>query len=127
MDVNWSLANLEESDVALMSVISSSDWWESFGSYQLTKVAMSSFTGSDRFRHRERINQLRELAQSGITFEPLIVVADSWQGKITVLDGNHRAVAFSLGGRISGAPAFVGISPSIKTFNWARHTYQPPR
>lgn len=52
----------------------------------------------------------------------LILVAPSIEGNFTIIEGNKRAVALLIIGKLVGNQIYLGISNEIRNYIWARHS-----
>lgn len=119
--VCWFNCRIEPEDIEKIYVIGSFDWNEVFGTYGLRSIAATSCDEDDSFRHKSRINAIRNAMAVGRGFEPIILTAFSGDGPFVIIEGNHRAVAMMQLGILTGQPVFIGFHKKIGSeFNWFR-------
>lgn len=120
----WYDAEIGEEEIF---VISSRDWRIASRDFRVQSIVdrLGVFSGEFySFVHRCKIRDKITFLESGGSFKSrLIAVGDSQAGPFTLIDGNHRAAALAYLGKLSGTPAYIGISEAMKDFWWARFTY----
>ncbi len=55
----------------------------------------------------------------------LVTASPAVSGPFTIIEGNRRAAALLLLDRLAGCEVFVGVSPAIRSYCWARHSHSP--
>lgn len=120
--VCWFNCRIDPEDIEKIYAIGSFDWKEVFGCYDLRNIAATSCDKEDdSFRHKSRINGIKNAMAVGRNFEPIILTAFSGEGPFVIIEGNHRAAAMMQLGILAGQPVFVGFSKKIGSeFNWFR-------
>lgn len=129
-DILWNRAELEENDFENLLVIRESGWVNTFGPNRNLRdvagqVARSNFeVGGVNI---PLIHDIRRAIGSHPFKERIFVISNNDSGPFTVLEGNHRAVAFQLEVNETGSnghlPKYVilGTSPSMGTSPWLNY------
>lgn len=121
----WLSATVEEKDVPRLFVIGSGDWKSTFGTYNVCKIA-EQCCGDDVYKHQPRIDAIGAEAAAGKTYERIAMVSNSGDGPFVVLDGNHRAVAFTRVKMIIGMKVYVGLHPKMReAYSWFKNALRP--
>lgn len=120
--VTWKIAEILDVDIPSMFMISVHDFGPiSRNTWRVSIAAehyLNGFTDND---HLLRINKL--LARPH--FDPrVIIVSNAIDGPYTIVDGNHRAVILQSRQQLVGQTCFLGIHPSIRSFNHAGMSFQ---
>ncbi len=130
-DLTWSFCEFQPYDIDHLYIISSDDWTDiSGGTFRVSDVApriASPSNCNDSIRIASDIrNKISHLESGNQLDSRLILVTDSpsLTGPFTLIEGNKRCVAFYLRETLIGCSVFVGSSPNIKSYFWARHTYE---
>ncbi len=128
---SWHLCQIELEDLERLYIISSDNWTGvSTGTFQVTAVAshVASMQGASAVDPiaRKILGQVAHLDADGELPSGLVAVTDdpTLNGRFTFIEGNHRAVACLRAGILVGASIFVGVSPLMGAYHWARHTYR---
>ena len=126
-DIRWCKAEIEELDLDKLFIISSSDWTDiSNGTFKVLDVAAkikSEIVSDNKDTVRLETDILKKInfINCGGSLDPvLFLVAPTVDGNFTLIEGNRRAVVFSLLNRIIECPVFLGLSTDILKYNWAR-------
>ena len=128
-NVHWSLVEVEEKDTDLLFIISSDDWCRDGlcnPNFKLT-TAVSNYK---RLPHPS--GKLKNIYEKEVVLErdlnaldtKLVLVSINTDGPFTIIEGNKRAVALGKLDRLVGLEVYLGISPNIKNYVWARHAYE---
>lgn len=127
LDLKWSLAEIEDCDFNAFHIISSSDWTDISGGTFRVSVVVSRLrvesNSKDTIRlAKDILGKIDFLKCGGKLDEGLIAVThnDALQGPFTLIEGNRRSVAFSDIGTLVGKRIFVGVSPGIANYCWAK-------
>ena len=130
VDLTWSLCEIQPHDIDHLFIISSDDWSDiSGGTFRVADVAArldSHSNNEDSIKIASNIRNKINYLNSGEQLDSrLILVTDSpsLTGPFTLIEGNKRCVTFALRNTLAGKSFFVGCSPKIVDYWWARHTY----
>lgn len=129
-DLMWYLAEIEYNDLDRLHVISSRDWSDiSNGTFQVMHVVLN-LNALPKNKDSQRIGnnirkKLRFLKSGGQLDTRLIAVANGTAADcpITLIEGNRRAVALAVRQQLSGQHIFLGISPQIIDYLWAKRSF----
>lgn len=128
-DIVWNLAEIETSDPDSIFIISSDDW-------KTDKLCEPDFKLETAIRNYTNLNyeigkyadiKIKEnlfISKPGVIDTKFILVADDIKGPFTIVEGNKRLVALGKLNKITSIIVYLGISPSIKSYIWARHMYE---
>jgi len=125
-DVAWHVGELEGDDFENLFVIREKGWVDSFSPHRKVKDVASVIDsaqdlGGVNFSH---IYSIKENITRYDFKERLILVSENAIGPFTIIEGNHRAVAFQMmvneGGDMSHLPkeVIIAISPSMGSCTW---------
>ncbi|MCG6534102.1 MAG: hypothetical protein L7F78_05300 [Syntrophales bacterium LBB04] len=119
--MEWHLASLHRGDLARLHVIRNCGWDEFCPGNLLCSVRYPEGCSQETSK---KIEQLRVCVTEASFDGTLILIGKESQDQLTVLDGNHRAVAMYLAareGRFSeaGQSAFLGLSPRMHLCYWS--------
>lgn len=128
-DLAWSLTEIEEIDIDKIYICSSYDWVAEgicFPDFKLItaienyKKSNFSYGKYADIKAKEDIfaKDLNELDTK------LVLVSDIPEGPYTLIEGCKRSVALGNLGKLIGTNVYLGISPCIKTYIWAKHMYE---
>lgn len=126
MDLQWYNARVEEIDLPCIFNISSDDWRTDgicVADFRVTTAASNvhEYGGA---KHEDILNKQKIFCnQNHLLDTKFFLVADGIEGPFTLIEGNRRAVALCRLNKLIASEAFVGVSPSIKNYVWARYTY----
>ena len=126
-DVHWFLAEIEEKDADLLFIISSDDWRRDGlcnPDFRLT-TAVSNYANQPH-----SLDKLKDIEAKETLFASdlkaldtkLILVSISKSGPFTIIEGNKRAVALGKLKKLVGLQIFLGISPNVSDYWWARYS-----
>lgn len=127
-NLNWSLCEIEENDINKIYICSSDDWLNEglcFPDFKLTTAIVNykkSNFGYGKYADIKAKENIFAQNINGLDTK-FVLVADNSQGPFTLIEGCKRSVALGNLGNLIGRNVFVGISPSIKTYVWARYMY----
>lgn len=123
-ETHWSEAEIEDDDIEWLYIVNSGDWSDiTMGTYRLTKISdrltgtidigddRHKGTGYNGFRILSKVITL--LKRGMFLEERLIVLSDSEAGPLIILEGNRRASALHLLGRLAGTRVYFGKSLNI--------------
>ncbi len=129
-DMKWYIGRIEKSDIDDMYVISSSDWEDiSNGSFRVSEVASRLSLSTENTDTKRINNNIREkitfLESGGVLDTKLIAVTNcpEFKGPFVFIEGNKRSVAFAVSDTLVDSEIFIGISPDISDYVWARFTF----
>jgi hypothetical protein len=126
-DIKWYLSELEGNDFGDLLIMRELSWYETFGNAKKLKdVAKSIFSGKIQSKgvNFEKIKAIKENIGTHNFHEKIIVISSNPQGPYSILEGNHRAVAFQLKVEESGDKShlpkevIVGESPDMGSSPW---------
>jgi hypothetical protein len=125
----WAKAEIEDKDLDKLFIISSDDWKDiSAGTFSVNNVVKNIFTQSDN-KDTQRISKniqdkIKYITDGNKLDTALFLVSQTPNGPFTIIEGNKRSVVFSLMDTIVGCNAFLGVSPEINKYWWARYTFK---
>ena len=129
-DLTWYLAEIEEEDLNRLFIISSDDWTDiSGGTFRVLDVVNRLNLRSENPDTQRIINDIRKkmkfLDSGGELDTRLIAVTNcpDLGGPFTLIEGNRRTVTFCVRKAIVGCQIFVGTSPAIISYGWARQSF----
>jgi hypothetical protein len=119
--LGWFLAEIEESDLEKIYIISSSDWIKITPSFKLLE-AVANLEKEIDDEKIENIKIKRSIFQNNIDGldRRLFLVSPTVKGNFTIIEGNKRAVALQSIGRLVGTRIYLGISPLIENYGFAQ-------
>lgn len=125
--LTWSLNTINSSDINKFFVISSDDWLQDglcIPDFRLT-TAINNFKQSPKKTEKHKnISDKQDIfkSDSDKLDTKLILVAPSRQGPFTIIEGNKRSVALGSLDRLNGLKIYLGVSPHIESYIWARYS-----
>lgn len=124
----WSLAEIEGEDVDKLYICSSVDWVQGGLCVPDFKVntAIQNYEKSDKSqgKYADIKAKIEIFAQDiGGLDTKLVLVADNPSGPFTLIEGCKRSVALGSLQKLSGLEVYLGVSPAIKSFIWAKAMY----
>lgn len=127
-DLQWHLGKVEDPDIDNIYICSSDDWSADglcIPDFRV-KTAIDNYNKSDKdtgkfadIKAKEK-NFANDI--SGLDTR-LIMVSDNSKGPFTLIEGCKRSVALGNLHKLAGLEIYLGVSPSIKNYIWARHMY----
>ncbi|MDO8460225.1 MAG: hypothetical protein Q7S74_03895 [Nanoarchaeota archaeon] len=128
-DTEWYLAMIEPADVQNLHIISSGDWKEiSEGTFLVEKVVKNldnNSTDENTIRISKDIKSKVDFLESGENLDTrLVLVSNNTENPFTIIEGNRRSVAFLLLGQLVGKEVYLGMSNSMNSYVWAKHSYE---
>ena len=127
-DLKWSSALIEKDDLEKIYIISSDDW-SSEGlcvpDFRL-KTAIDNYSKSTFTSGKYVDIKVKEdifTSNPGGLDTKLIMVSNSTNGPFTVIEGNKRSIALYCSGRLVGLEIYIGVSPAVRSYVWARHSF----
>ena len=126
--LTWNHAELKNSVLMKIYIISSDDW---IRDGLCTKNDFRLSTALNNFRTGEGMNaKINNIKMKVNAFEKdpeimgtkLILVAPRLNGPFTIIEGNKRSVALAHLSLMPGLQIYLGISPEIETYFWARYS-----
>lgn len=129
-DLTWYLAEIERRDLNELFVISSGDWTDiSGGTFRLLDVVSRLKLSSEDLDTQRIVNDIAkktEFLDSGNEFDTRFIAVTNCpdlSGPFTFIEGNRRSVALCARRDIVARQIFVGTSPSIVDYTWARKSF----
>ena len=126
-DLLWYRGEIEKADIEHIFNISSDDWKQDgicvpdFKLMTSSRNIQNSFQGN---KQRDILNKLNTFQDKPELLDKvLFLVADKLDGPFTLIEGNRRGVALCILENLAGIEVFLGVSPSIKSYKWARYSY----
>ena len=129
-DIDWSTAELEEGDFGELLVIREAGWANTFGANK----SLKEVAGQIRLTQKEtggvnipQIVEIKDAIGKSQFEERMILIAAREAGPYTILDGNHRAVAFQMEADETGSTAhlptdvILGVSKSMRSCAWLNY------
>jgi len=121
--IAWFRCKIEKGDMEKIYVISSDEWAALAPSFKLVDVVKSLRTA----RHGSLVESIMEkkgLYSHSINSlnRTLILVSPTLNGNFTIIEGNRRASALLSLKKLVGAQIYLGVSPKIREYFWAKHT-----
>lgn len=127
-DLAWSLTEIESVDIDKLYICSTDDWQAEGLCYPdfklLTAVEnykKSSF-GYGKYADIKNKEDVFAKSVDGLDTK-FVLVTDAISGPYTIIEGCKRCVALGNLDKLTGNQVYLGISPSIRTFVWARYMY----
>jgi hypothetical protein len=128
--IRWTEARLSPAELRAASIIDSSDdWWEFGPPYTIGDAAwrtphLSQSEDEETQYHVAKIMKLADELDPRRLAGKLILIAPAENAPLTVLEGNHRAIALCLKQRedLVTDRVLVGLSPQIEGCRWYRGT-----
>ena len=122
VDTKWYSAKFENTDYPLTHLIACDDWLPiSNNSYRL-EATVTNFNSA--LPHASYIKGIYKTLSSQNVDPKLIMVGSGLGSPVTIIEGNHRAVAFvKYSSENPGLPKFLkeiylGLSPGMKDYVW---------
>lgn len=122
IDTEWHRIDFCKDDLGRTFIVPSADWLPlTNNSYQILEGVKN--IESD-FDHARKIREIKTAIDGGNVSKNLILVATSSESVFTIIEGNHRAVAFASEAmeHEDGDPIiekiFLGISSQMKNYIW---------
>ncbi len=125
-DVAWYQVFIEQSEFEKVKVINEDTWHESFGRDMVKQISDLLRSGMcDDTVHQPVIREIFSHLGTGDFSNSLVIIAPSFDAPATLLEGNHRAVAFQMSndnlGIQNGMPPshlIAGISLKMQNCIW---------
>lgn len=125
-DIIWWEAELEDEDFENILIIRETGWENTFGTNKTMKDVAQAIIDrlGDKGVDLPKIKEIQKNIGSHSFDERLILIGESANAPLTVMEGNHRAVAFQLekmeNGKDNHIPKniLVGISLNIRNCAW---------
>lgn len=129
-DLTWYLAEVEEEDIDRLFIISSSDWTDitggTFRVADVVKRLQRQSSNSDTQRLSEDIQKKIMFLDAGGELDTKLIAVThcpELTGPFTFIEGNRRSVALCARLDLVGRRIFVGTSPAIKHYTWAKKSF----
>jgi hypothetical protein len=130
-DLKWYLAEVEKTDIDSMYILSSGNWdIISNGTFRVKDVVRGFELGLEDRGSAKIINDIRDkiafLESGNVLDSKLIAVThdDALCGPFTLIEGNHRSIAFTYLETLVGSTIYIGVSSLIRDYSWACKSYQ---
>ncbi len=128
-DLSWSLTEINNADINKFYICSSDDWRTEglcFPDFKLV-TAIENYKKSNfsygKYADIKAKEDIFAKDLNGLDTR-FIVVADNTSGPFPVIEGCKRCIALGNLNKLTGNEVYLGISPNIKTYVWARHMYE---
>lgn len=121
-DTEWYIINFNKEDLSRTFIVPSADWLPlTNNTFHILEALKNVESNLD---HAGRIREIKVAIGNGNVSKNLILVASNSESFFTVIEGNHRAVAFA-GKALENSEldfiveeVFLGISPQMKSYIW---------
>jgi hypothetical protein len=134
-DLQWYKLYISHTHKTPIYTISSDDWLPLYGTLPFNITTSSDWITElhcvippETFNIHKTIMSYRAKSSELIAKKEdniLIGITDSLtKPRITLLDGNHRAVALNCDENLESWPAYIGVGKSVRDSTWTRHTYK---
>lgn len=120
-DTEWYVIDFNKDDLNRTFIVPSSDWLPlTNNTFHILEALKNVESNLD---HADRIREIKAATDNGNVSKNLILVASSSESLFTIIEGNHRAVAFASKALENSGEAiveeiFLGISPQMKSYIW---------
>lgn len=122
IDTKWYVISFKKDDLDRTFIVPSDDWLPlTDNSYQILQAIKNAESNID---HAQKIRDVKNSIDKTSVGRNLILVASSLESPFTVIEGNHRAVAFASKALEDEtkdtivAEVFLGISPQMENYIW---------
>jgi hypothetical protein len=110
-DILWRRATIEAGDEKNLFIISEGGWVEEFGQ-DTNIISVANLVGGKDGGHCGQIEDMKEHLDSGLPLkEVFVMIATQETGPFTIIDGDHRLIAYYLTLGLAGLDGYVGFSP----------------
>lgn len=128
-DLAWSLTEIESTDINKLYICSSDDWHAEglcYPDFKLVTAIENYKKSSFSYGKYADIKAKEDIFTESLNAldTKFVLVAADVVGPYTIIEGCKRCVALGKLDKLVGNRVYLGISPSVKTFIWARHMYQ---
>ncbi len=121
--VAWFRCKIEKGDIEKIYVISSDDWQELTQSFKIVDAAKQIGKTPKNSLARSIMEKKRFYEQKSRSQDRfLILVSPTIAGNYTIIEGNKRAIALLSLKKLVGSQVYLGVSPKIRDYYWARNT-----
>lgn len=120
-DTQWYEIDFNRDDLSRTFIVPSADWLPlTNNTYHILEALRNIASNLD---HANRIREIKEAIDGENVSKNLILVASSPESFFTIIEGNHRAVAFAKktledGRETIAEEIFLGISSQMKSYIW---------
>jgi hypothetical protein len=121
-DTKWYSAELENKDYPRIHLIACDDWLPiSCNTYKLEHAVPNI---NSPFPHAKYAKAIYETLPNAGLDTKLIMVGSNLESPVTIIEGNHRAIAFTkFSSENPGSPEllkeiYIGLSPGMKDYVW---------
>lgn len=127
-DLQWNLAEIEDLDVNKIYICSSDDWLTEGVCYPDFRLitAIENYKKSNfsygKYADIKAKESIFANDPNGLDTR-LILVADNTSGPYTFIEGCKRSIALGNLNKLIGIKVYLGSSPHIRNFVWARYMY----
>lgn len=119
----WFRCKVEKDDVDKIYVISSDEWRGLAQSFKLADVVKSLETPRLNSLARSILEKKKVYEQNLNALDRVfILVSPTVTGNYTIIEGNKRASALLSLKKLVGSQIYLGVSPKIRDYFWARLT-----
>lgn len=128
-DLAWSLTEIERVDVNKIYICSSDDWLTEglcLPDFKLITAIENYKKSNFSYGKYADIKAKEDIFAKNLNGldTRLVLIADNATGPYTLIEGCKRCVALGRLGKLIGNVVYLGTSSCIKTYIWARHTYE---
>lgn len=127
-NLNWSLAEIESTDIDKLYICSSDDWRAEglcIPDFKV-KTAVENYKKSNfstgKYKDIKDKESIFAKDINGLD-NKLFLVADNPNGPFTLIEGCKRSVALGSLGKLVGLKVYLGISTAIRGYVWSRYAY----
>ncbi len=122
-DVHWYEIELTQNDISALLYINYSYWIKlSNGSKKVGDAAMTIAMGKEVMEQsNQRFLEVANEIRANKQFPKIILVSDSLEGDLTILEGHLRATAYALAETPKTIKALLGTSSGIST--WVKNNF----
>ncbi len=120
-NTEWYVISFKKDDLDRTFIVPSDDWLPlTNNSYQILEAIKNVESQID---HAPKIREVRNAIERDSVGRNLILVTSSLESPFTIIEGNHRAVAFT-SKALDETPdmiieeVFLGVSPQMKDYIW---------
>lgn len=125
-DVRWRRSKLSSGDYERLTYLNSPPWRPLAGSELRVmdgafRIAENTFDRTISARHVSKIQSMVRSIRDGYDPGGALILAEVGDGRLTVLEGNHRATAFVIADVGRPIAALIGSSPGMVA--WANQAW----
>ena len=127
--LKWYKATIDDEDISKIYIISSDDWrvdglcQKDFKLTSAIAAYKQNTKSSGKYADIQKKQQIYESDINGLDTK-LVIVSPNQIGPFTIIEGNKRSVALLSANKFIGLNIYLGLSPYIRNYVWARYSYQ---